>query len=77
MLRQANIYGSILLIDIMAQSLSQIDITIASNKNPSAQGNSLGEVLPLYGMNCATDISATEMQKWMGWVLLMNWIAGD
>ena len=47
MLRQANIYGSILLIDIMAQSLSQIDITIASNKNPSAQGNSLGEVVSL------------------------------
>lgn len=37
----------------------------------------LGAVLPLYGIDGATDISATEMQKWMGWVLLMNWIPGD
>ena len=44
MLRLANIYGSILLIDIMAQSLSQTDPTITSHKNPSAQGNSLGEM---------------------------------
>lgn len=37
----------------------------------------LEAVLPLYGINCAADLSATEMQKWLGWVLLMNWIPGD
>jgi hypothetical protein len=37
----------------------------------------LDVVLPLYGMGGQADMAATEMQKWSGWVLLMNWMPGD
>lgn len=34
-------------------------------------------ILALYGLGGPDDLSATEMQKWAGWVLLMNWMPGD
>lgn len=37
----------------------------------------LEAVLPLYGINGPADLPAKEMQKWLGWVLLMNWMPGD